>query len=487
MAQHRGYTRRTLIEGLGLTGAAYFLPELRSPKVGAATPGAKRKRFIVWWNGSGTLKQMWAPKPPVGGGPVTEANWSLGPLHEPLAAHRDDMIFLEGLGFKSRDLDRTNYRDGHTPGNVHSLTGASESTPGQISVDQFIARAINKPAPQTLLPSLEICIAASDGAPGNKFCYSGPGQPMSMMNDPRTIYKRLFSGALPQPMQPDVAAMERAKRAAQEKSVLDAVVADFEKAARRLGAHDRVRLEANAQAVRDMEKRLGALTGDGSVGMPVACSGPPDPAFLDTLGAGGKTLFEIYWQKPPNVGMFRKHVDAHIRLIQAAFACDLTRVISINVEEIADSEWGFRNGDFGASDAHDLVHKTSPRYGSGGLWGNQAAVDRMAAMHKVEATYIAKLVAALKEVKEADGTTAFDNTTLLWCGQIAEGWHSMNELPWILIGGAGGAMKTGRYLKYPGKPHNDLLVSLANAMGAPTTTFGLREACTGPLPGLVNA
>jgi hypothetical protein len=36
----------------------------------------------------------------------------------------------------------------------------------------------------------------------------------------------------------------------------------------------------------------------------------------------------------------------------------------------------------------------------------------------------------------------------------------------------------------PGHPHNNLLVSLANAMGTTDTTFGDPDHCTGPLPGL---
>ena len=45
-----------------------------------------------------------------------------------------------------------------------------------------------------------------------------------------------------------------------------------------------------------------------------------------------------------------------------------------------------------------------------------------------------------------------------------------------------------RRLSWPtaagGHPHNNLLVSLANAMGLPDTTFGDPAHCTGPLPGL---
>ena len=57
----------------------------------------------------------------------------------------------------------------------------------------------------------------------------------------------------------------------------------------------------------------------------------------------------------------------------------------------------------------------------------------------------------------------------------------------MLAGSAGGALQTGRSLSYDGQglPHNNLLVSILNAMGVPDTTFGKPDWCTGPLTGLL--
>jgi hypothetical protein len=43
---------------------------------------------------------------------------------------------------------------------------------------------------------------------------------------------------------------------------------------------------------------------------------------------------------------------------------------------------------------------------------------------------------------------------------------------------------TGRLLNYGGAPHNNLLVSLLNAMDIGASTFGDAAYCTGPLSGL---
>ncbi len=50
----------------------------------------------------------------------------------------------------------------------------------------------------------------------------------------------------------------------------------------------------------------------------------------------------------------------------------------------------------------------------------------------------------------------------------------------------GGGLRTGRWVQYPDRtPHNNLLVSVLNIFGDPSTTFGDPRCCTGALPNLV--
>ena len=54
-------------------------------------------------------------------------------------------------------------------------------------------------------------------------------------------------------------------------------------------------------------------------------------------------------------------------------------------------------------------------------------------------------------------------------------------LPFMLVGNAGSAMKTGRSLSFSSPiPHNNVLTSVCNAMGAPIAKFGAASVCTGP-------
>jgi hypothetical protein len=62
--------------------------------------------------------------------------------------------------------------------------------------------------------------------------------------------------------------------------------------------------------------------------------------------------------------------------------------------------------------------------------------------------------------------------------------HKKNDMPFLLAG-AGGGLRAGRWLKYDGVSHNDLLVSILNLFGDNRGTFGEAKYCSGtPLPNL---
>ncbi len=93
---------------------------------------------------------------------------------------------------------------------------------------------------------------------------------------------------------------------------------------------------------------------------------------------------------------------------------------------------------------------------------------------------------------EPDGTTLLDNTLVVYVSQIANGSHSVERLPWFTVGDLQGTLRTGRYLRLgrtedpesswrsDGRPHNDLFLSVAQAMDVPMSTFG-NDAATGPI------
>jgi hypothetical protein len=98
----------------------------------------------------------------------------------------------------------------------------------------------------------------------------------------------------------------------------------------------------------------------------------------------------------------------------------------------------------------------------------------------------AYLVSRLKATSDGAGTL-FDGTLIFQGSECADGpEHTKTNMPYFLIGNAGGAFKTGRFLQYDGVSHNDLLVSLLNAFDIGDATFGDARVCSGPLPRLAG-
>ena len=120
---------------------------------------------------------------------------------------------------------------------------------------------------------------------------------------------------------------------------------------------------------------------------------------------------------------------------------------------------------------------------------------------------LANIMQQLQAVPESDGSTLLDHTIVVWTSELGAPGHQNGYVNYTIGGGgATGTLKTGRYLPDPrttamptstfnppfagistgGTPHTNLFVSLANAMGINTTTFGDPALCTGPLAGFTG-
>jgi hypothetical protein len=134
--------------------------------------------------------------------------------------------------------------------------------------------------------------------------------------------------------------------------------------------------------------------------------------------------------------------------------------------------WGGNEGININIDAHNLSHNYNEDQ-------NATNADRRRQLETWYFKQFAYFLSKLEEVPEGEGTM-LDNTVVLWCKPIGRR-HSVNEMLFILAGGAGGQLQTGRYLEFDGMPHNNLLVNICQLMGLSDTTFGDPKYCTGPL------
>lgn len=476
----RKFARRSLIQGLGLSALSFAIPWERQARAQAA--GVPKR--VVFFYGSGMLYDDWVPVG-VGGAPApTETAWDFGLLHQPLAPFKSKVLYMDGLGMVSEQLDRGAKGNAHVQGAKHALTGANSAgadLPGGVSIDQFIAQRLNSPAPVTRLPSLELQIAAWANASEqySKAVASGPGQMLPGIWNPQLAYQRAFGDFVPPNQDSSLADALREQQAA----VFGLAKEDFGRLTGRLGSADRERLQTHLDLLTDLEARLQVQDGGG-----VACTKPDAPSDLQDCD------FRCYGRGPEqDARNWNLAADHHTRVAVAALACDITRVVFMDVGYGADLDYGYTNGMFGTSGMHDLIHRVNDR--NGALWRDPDARQIVRNQCRLEAQKLANLLEQLEGVPQPDGTTLLDHTIVLWCGQIAYGSHDLSRLPWVLIGSGGGYFRTGRYLRFGdpeslsaygerGVPHNNLFVSLANAMGIETDTFGNPACCTGPLDGL---
>jgi hypothetical protein len=417
---------------------------------GARALNGQPKRFLVIFSGNGTENTLtqWRPS----GG---ETDFTLSPILEPLAPYKNQLLIPDGISMES---SYSGPGDAHQRGMGSLLTGTqllegsfrgndgqTAGYAGGISVDQAIAGHIGK---DTKFRSLELSVQNTGVTVYARMSYLGPGQPLPPENDPFVAYRRIFDGVGGTP-DPQADWILRRRR-----SVLDTVMQDYAQLQDRVGAPDRQKLEAHLEAIREIERRLGAGAVEGG-----ACEVPETPAVFDHRSP----------ERFPEVA--RLQMD----LMVMALACDLTRVGSIMFSRANNNmlfPWlGIQQGH------HDLSH-----HGDSDVEAN----TKLMKINRWYAEQMAYLIGRLRAIPDGDGRTLLDNTVVFWVNEQGKGNnHSRKSMPFVLAGGGGGAFRPGRYVKFQGSPpHNNLLVSLLNAFGVETMTFGSPAHCTGPLGGL---
>jgi Protein of unknown function (DUF1552) len=468
-------SRRSLTKALGLGAAATFLPLLR-PRASHAASDIPT-RVVLFWAGHGVPRQIYNFKS-AGGGAPTSTDFVFPQVRAPFNAIKKDLIALSGLGMVSATVDKLAPANAHYEGETHSLAAinrANADTAGGPSIDQYIAKAINSPSPVTKVPSLSLALAVDGNVSATKVCTQAAGQVVSLDVTPSAVYKRLFANFMPPSMTPPQMTGPTAAEiaAAQDKSVLDFVLSDFDAVKPKLSREQQTKLDAHQSAVRDLEKSLALGGGTGGTVKPGASCA--DPTSAVTAGTGNAY--------PGTGAMHQANITSMFKLVQSSFACDLTRVALLCLADPFSEAFGYQSGAYGTTDAHDLIHKTSYN-GAGSLKDNPDAMATVTKWHQWEATQFVSLLDLLRKIPEVDGSSMLDHTIVLLCGQIGEHGHELDALPWVVGGGSAVGFSGGRFLQLDKAPHNNLFVSLAQAMGVETNTFGNPTVCTGPLAGL---
>jgi hypothetical protein len=373
----------------------------------------------------------------------------LNEIHTPLAAHKDRLTLLRNVDLKSATggpggphqrgigtlFTGAHLQSGEFVDGCGSMAGWADG----ISVDQVVANE----QLDTPFKSLELGVRATENDVQGRISYAGPGQPLPPMLEPLDVYNRIFRD-LVVPENPGMPPMVD-PLIEERKSVLDAVRGQIAVLEKKVSNDDKMKLESHLTLIRDIERRLSGLT--------VQCEKPDEPVKLNPSSEVDMPMI----------------AELELDLLAVAFACDLSRVASFEISTGLNRiryPWLSSLGE-----GHPLSHMppTDPD-----------ARTQLVARAQWHAGLVAGLYDRLATIPEGNGTAA-DNTLLVWCSEVSEGnVHSHTNMPFLLMGG-GWHFTPGRYLDAGGASHVDLLVTLLNAMGVETSTFGLPEFCTGPL------
>ncbi|MCA9671575.1 MAG: DUF1552 domain-containing protein [Myxococcales bacterium] len=427
-------SRRMFLGGLAGAAALGVAPIVR---MRTANANGFPRRLVVFFTPNGTIARDFFPTP--------GDDFALTPILEPLRQYKDKLLVLDGLDLES------SYAGGGGP---HQRALASLLTgyeligqwAGGVSVDQHIAATVSKDRP---FKSVELGVQVRFANTMSRMIYAAAGQPMPPQESPKLAFDAIFGQIAGQK---DPLGVEKLRR--QRKSLLDSVTSELAAIKRELGGQEREMLDTHLDAVRMMEKELTASGDPGG-----ACKPPEinavgvDPLSPQSYGDVGKQQLDI---------------------IHMALACDLTRVASLqwsHGESPVSFPWiGVNSGHHGLSHSGDT-----------NVAGNTSLTKIMTWYAEQLAYFVGKLAAT----PEGNGSL-LDNTVVMWCNDLGKGNnHSRRRVPFLLIGNAGGNLRTGRAIDFGGKPHNQLLASLCQVMGLEDTkTFGNPLFCPAPLTGL---
>jgi hypothetical protein len=431
------FTRRDFTRNAALAALCAPFLALLEPKQAGGQEKKKAKYLLIFFT-NGTNIAAWSPKG------SSESSITFSNMTEPLSAVKDQLTIIE-------KLDSHNTAAGH--GSPGGLCGGTWGANKLLSIDQFISDGLKANGIRTQIGNL--VLGGASEAPQQTSFYRD-NQALTPIHSPVAGYQAIFAnvGAPPAmnpggtPMQPpDMAVAAAAERLRRRKSCLDTVTSELKALREDLGGYEKQKLELHLDSIRQLEDRLGSsMTGGAGAGGGSMGGGliiPPAASCKSPANPGGSS------------DAFANSV-VHLDLAVNAFACDLTRVASVQfghhqqcAVKLPDAQGDYHN---------DFMHSDPAPYA------------RLAVVERWLAQQFAGVVTKLKSMPAPDGAgTLLDQTIICWARDMGDGPnHTGDDMRFVFAGGAGGYLKkspNGRYLNGGGESHQRALITLADAMG----------------------
>lgn len=430
------FNRRKLLKGsVGGVAAAMGLPLLdcflNTNGTALADGGSLPVCFGTWFQGLGFLPGHWEPKQIGADYELPDQFAALAPFKKHLNIYSGMKVYLDGRPAGAHST-------GPIATNLGTVTNGSEPLPA--SIDSLIADVIGK---DTRFRSIEASCY------GNPFSYSRRGGAVTNPSEvsPASLYTRLFGAGF---RHPDAADFTPDPNVMLERSVLS-VVADERKAFMRdLGRSDQARLDEYFSSVRQLEHQL-QLQLQKPAPLPsckvATIEKEATPGLVIDDGLTNNKLFS--------------------QLLAWALACDQTRVFNLL---LSDGASNFRRqGSFQTFHTYSHEEPDDPALGYPPevKWFMDRVVDALA-----------DTLTAMDSIKEGDGTL-LDRLLIFYSTDTGYArTHSLDNMPFMTIGGAGGRMKTGVHVSAKGDPVTRVGLTVQQVMGVPIGSWGTRSNAT---------
>ncbi len=430
----RPIPRRTFLRGACATIVAPYLEALAPG--GSAPP--VRAAWLYFPNG--VAEGSWEPHADRKGR-LLRLNETMAPLER----HREHIVIPQKM-FTPRG-------NGHGAGTATWLTGAGwehrELNAQGPSIDQMIAREV---ADEHVAPALTIS-ARGEGffaadVPRNTMSWAAPGRPVFRETDPRAVFQQLFGGG-----------------PSADTSLLDDLKDQVRALQRRVSQSDRRQLDAYLDAIRTLERRIAFVQ---------------DEVTARRLARASELGLPFDPERPIEAvpADHGEYLDLLLDLVALALWSGASRCASFMLDHGQSNRYctfvpGVRGTWHALSHWKDTSGKTEDDDGVNS-WSSRRSkrqmYDAVVTWHHERVARFLDRLASLPE----PGGSLLDQSMVLYGSSISDGHeHGERDLPTLIAGGAGGAMRGGRLLRHRHKtPLERLHLATLRATGVSADSFG---------------
>jgi hypothetical protein len=423
--------RRTFLRGVGVTVALPFMDAMLPAQTPLKSTAATATRYGFVYVPHGMIMDEFTPA-------AEGTNFEITNILSPLEPFRNQLHIVSGLEAQPAG-------DGSGGDHMRCAAAFLSCAPPRrnaaqnsflaTTVDQLIAQKIGQDTP---LPSLELGIedtsytgVCDDGYSCsylNTISWATPRKPLPMERNPLVVFERLFGDGS--------TAEQRRVRRQEDRSILDSVTHDVARLGKVIGPGDRTRLDEYLEEIRELERRLQAVT-KATANLPDAEAPVGVPQSWD------------------------EHAKLMYDLQALAYRADITRVSTFMY-------------------SRDKINRTFPDSGitvgfhsASHTSGAAPAKKTFAKMNRYHVQTLAYFLEKLQSTPDGDGTLLDHSFVMLGSTMSNGDIHNHAPLPIMIIGGASGQLGKARHSRYPEHtPLANLMLTVLNKAGIPKKEFG---------------